>query len=88
MEYRDRQYENQIEPSYQSRVIEDCKICTESLHPPKTFELDWVQDDLQLIGQFINTVGHLTIHKDTGDVYLTSHIVEKALNPCDGFEPF
>ena len=75
------------ESTYQSRVIDNCFICTESLHPPKTFELDWVQDDLQLIGQFINTVGHLTIHKESGDVYLTSHIVEKAHNPLEGFEP-
>ncbi len=84
MEYRES---HQREPSYQSRVIDGCLLCTESLHPPKRFDLDWVQDDLQLIGEFINTVGHLTIHKESGDVYLTSHIVEKAHNPCEGFEP-
>ena len=79
--------EIQRQPSYQSRVIDNCLICTESLHPPKTFELDWIKDDLQLIGEFINTVGHLTIHELSGDVYLTSHIVEKAHNPCEGFDP-
>ena len=72
---------HQIEPTYKSRVIDNCFISTESLHPPKRFDLDWVQDDLQLIGEFVNTVGHLVVHKQTGDVYLTSHIVEKAHNP-------
>jgi len=75
------------EPTYKQRVIDQCLILTESLHPPKRFNLDWVQTDDQLIGTFVQTVGHLKIHELSGDVYLSSHIVEQANNPCDSFDP-
>ena len=75
------------QPTYKERVIDGCLICTESLHPPKRFDLDEVQLDDQLIGTFVNTVGHLKIHESSGDVYLSSHIVERASNPCDLFDP-
>ena len=73
--------------TYKERVIDGCLICTESLHPPKRFDLDEVQLDDQLICTFVNTVGRLKIHESSGDVYLSSHIVERASNPCDLFDP-
>ncbi len=83
----ERQSEYQAQPTYQQRVIDKCLILTESLHPPKKFNLDSIYTDDQLIGKFVQTVGHLKIHSFTGDVYLSSHIVEEANNPCDNFDP-
>tara|TARA_B100000945_G_scaffold282811_1_gene251492 strand:- start:248 stop:466 length:219 start_codon:yes stop_codon:yes gene_type:complete len=45
------------------RVIVGCLIFTESLHPQKRFDLDWLQTDDELIGTFVNTVGHFQIHQ-------------------------
>ena len=44
---REKEYfgndEYKKQPTYKERLIDGCLICTESLYPPKRFDLNWVQ---------------------------------------------
>ena len=77
----------QWEEYFVSRVIEGCEIKVESLYKPDIKdELVNLQDDDELLGRFVQLVGHLYIH-ESGIVCLSSHILETAYQPNDNFEP-
>jgi hypothetical protein len=75
------------EEHFESRVINGCEINVESLYKPDIKdELQNLQDDDELLGRFVQLVGHLYIH-ESGIVCLSSHILETAYQPNDNFEP-
>ena len=75
------------EEHFESRVINGCEVNVESLYKPDIKdELATLQDDSELLGKFVQLVGHLYIH-ESGIVCLSSHILETAYQPNDNFEP-
>ena len=67
------------------KVIDGCSINLESLYQPKLIgKLETASRDEELLGIFIQAIGHLQILKD-GNVFLSMHIVEPALP--DNFDP-
>ncbi|WP_269615226.1 hypothetical protein [Prochlorococcus marinus] len=75
------------EEHFESRVINGCEINVESLYKPDIKdELLNLKDDDELLGRFVQLVGHLYIH-ESGIVCLSSHILETAYHPNDNFEP-
>ena len=45
-----------------------------------------VQRDDELIGKFVQVVGHMHI-LEAGNAMLSMHIIEPAFNSLDGFDP-
>ena len=75
------------EEHFESRVINGCEVNVESLYKPDIKdELATLQDDSELLGKFVQLVGHLYIH-ELGIVCLSSHILETAYQPNENFEP-
>ena len=74
--------------NYESRVINNSEIYVESLFKPDLQGefADYHNDD-QLLGRFVQSVGHLYIH-EIGIVCLSSHILEPAYQPNNEFEPY
>ena len=77
----------QWEEYFVSRVIKGCEINVESLYKPDIKDdLETLDNDSELLGKFVQLVGHLYIH-ESGIVCLSSHILETAYQPNDNFEP-
>jgi len=71
----------------ENRVVKGCEIHVESLYKPDLQgEFSDIERDEQLLGSFVQSVGHLYIH-ETGIVCLSSHIVEPAFHPNNDFDP-
>ena len=72
-------YENQ------DTVIEGAEIILKSFYKPKLFgEFENIKRDEELLGKYVQAVGHLKIFKD-GNVFLSVHILEPAT--YDNFDP-
>ena len=70
---------------HKDRVIDGCCINLESLYQPKLIgKIVNADRDEELLGIFIQAVGHLQILKG-GNVFLSVHIVESAYP--DNFDP-
>lgn len=75
------------EPTYDDQLFDGCLVLFETLHQPTLVgELSNLEVDDQLIGSFVQVVGHIQIHK-LGNVFLSAHLVEPALRSCNGFDP-
>ena len=73
--------------SYQHEdlVIEGCEVILKSFYQPKLVgEFEQIQRDEELLGKYVQAVGHLKIFKD-GNVFLSVHILEPAT--YDNFDP-
>jgi len=71
--------------SHQDDVIEGSEVILKSLHMPKLVDgFDGIERDEELLGKFVQAVGHLQIFKD-GNVFLSVHIIEPAYT--DDFDP-
>ena len=67
------------------KVIDGCSINLESLYQPKLIgKLETASRDEELLGIFIQALGHLEILKDR-NVFLTLDLIEPALP--DNFDP-
>ena len=74
-------------PTYDDQLFDGCLVRFQTLHQPTLIgELSRFEVDDQLIGSFVQVVGHLQIHK-LGNVYLSAHLVELALHSSNGFDP-
>ena len=74
-----------IKRDHPDEVVNGCEVILKSLYAPKLEgELQDVQRDEELLGKFVQAVGHLRIFKD-GNVFLSVHILEPAYP--DNFNP-
>ena len=70
---------------HKDEVIEGCEIILKSFYQPKLVdEFSSVERDEELLGKFVQAVGHLRIFND-GNVFLSVHILEPAYP--DNFDP-
>jgi hypothetical protein len=65
--------------------IDGCEMIFKSFYKPKLCGvLEDIRSDEELLGKFVQTVGHIRILKDRNTI-LTVHIIEPAL--LDDFDP-
>ena len=68
---------------YLDRIFDDSKIIFETIRQPKlTGELSRVQRDEELIGKFVEVIGHIQILKG-GNAFISFHIVDPAIRSID-----
>ena len=73
--------------SFEDEIFDGCKVIFQTTIEPRLEDgLMDVQRDDELIGKFVQVVGHLHI-LEAGNAMLTMHIVEPAFNSLDGFDP-
>ena len=73
--------------SFEDEIFDGCKVIFQATIEPRLEGelMDKTYDD-ELIGKFVQVVGHLHILK-IGQAILSMHIVEPAFNSLDGFDP-
>ena len=68
---------------YRDRIFDDSKIIFETIRQPKlNGELSRVQRDEELIGKFVEVIGHIQILKG-GNAFISFHIVDPAIRSFD-----
>ena len=66
-------------------LIDGCEMIFKSFYKPKLYgALEDISSDGELLGKFVQTVGHIRIFKDM-NIILTAHLIEPAL--LDDFDP-
>ncbi len=71
---------------HQDELIDGAEIVLKSFFQPKLVgDFESVERDDELLGKFVQAVGHLQIFKD-GNVFLSVHILEPSI-PLNGFDP-
>lgn len=62
-------------------VVNGCNVQFESLFQPRRIgQIQMMEDDNELIGQHVQSVGHLQ-RLDNGDIVLSCHILENVMEP-------
>ena len=73
--------------SFEDKIFNGCKVIFQTtIEPRLEDELMGVQRDDELIGKFVQVVGHIHV-LEAGNAMLSMHIVEPAFNSLDGFDP-
>ena len=73
---------------YQDRLFDGAKIVFETLRKPSlTGNLKRVQSDEELIGKFVEAVGHIQILKG-GNAFLSVHLIDEAARSYEDLDPF
>ena len=73
---------------YQDRLFDGAKIVFETLRKPSlTGNLKRVQHDEELIGKFVEAVGHIQILKG-GNAFLSVHLIDEAARSYEDLDPF
>ena len=73
---------------YQDRLFDGAKIVFETLRKPSlTGNLKRVQHDEELIGKFVEAVGHIQILKG-GNAFLSVHLIDEAAMSYEDLDPF
>ena len=68
---------------YHDRIFDNSKIIFETIRQPKlTGELSRVQRNEELIGKFVEVIGHIQILKG-GNAFISFHIVDPAIRSID-----
>ena len=81
---REMEYTNR----YQDRLFDGAKIVFETLRKPSlTGNLKRVQHDQELIGKFVEAVGHIQILKG-GNAFLSVHLIDEAARSYEDLDPF
>ena len=81
---REMEYTNR----YQDRLFDGAKIVFETLRKPSlTGNLKRVQHDEELIGKFVEAVGHIQILKG-GNAFLSVHLIDEAARSYEDLDPF
>ena len=76
---------NQHSYEHEDAVIDGSEIIFKSFYKPQLFgDFEDIQGDDELLGKYVQAVGHLKIFKD-GNVFLSVHILEPAI--YDQFDP-
>ena len=72
---------------FEDEIFDGCKVIFQTTIEPRLEDrLIDVQRDDELIGKFVQVVGHIHI-LEAGNAMLSMHIVEPAFNSLDGFDP-
>jgi hypothetical protein len=72
---------------FKDEIIDGCEVIFQTTIEPRLEDgLMDVQRDDELIGKFVQVVGHMHI-LEAGHAMLSMHIVEPAFNSLDGFDP-
>ena len=73
--------------SFDDQIFEGCKVIFQTTFGPRLDgELMDRQNDDEIVGKFVQVVGHIQI-LETGNAMFSMHIVEPAFNSLDGFDP-
>ena len=73
--------------SFEDEIFDGCKVIFQTtIEPRLEAGLMDVQRDDELIGKFVQVVGHMHI-LEAGNAMLSMHIIEPAFNSLDGFDP-
>ena len=73
---------------YQDRLFDGAKIVFETLRKPSlTGTLKRVQRDTELIGKFVEAIGHIQILKG-GNAFLSVHLIDEAARSYEDLDPF
>ena len=73
--------------SFEDKIVDGCKVIFQTtIEPRLEAGLMDIQRDHELIGKFVQVVGHIQI-LEAGNAMLSMHIVEPAFNSLDGFDP-
>ena len=73
--------------SHEDEVFDGCKVVFQTtIEPLLEGELSNRQYDDELVGKFVQVVGHIQI-LEVGNAMLSMHIVEPAFNSLEGFDP-
>ena len=72
---------------FEDEIFDECKVIFQTtIEPRLEGELMDKSYDDELIGKFVQVVGHIHI-LEAGNAMLSMHIVEPAFNSLDGFDP-
>ena len=73
--------------SFEDKISDGCKVIFQTTIEPRLVDglIDIERDD-ELIGKFVQVVGHIHI-LEAGNAMFSMHIVEPAFNSLDGFDP-
>ncbi len=73
--------------SSEDKIFYGCKVIFQTTIEPQLKDgLMYRQRDDELIGKFVQVVGHIQVHQ-AGNAMFSMHIVEPAFNALDGFDP-
>ena len=73
--------------SFGDKIFDGCEVIFQTTIEPRLEDgLMDVQRDDELIGKFVQVVGHIHI-LEAGNAMFSMHIVEPAFNSLDGFDP-
>ena len=73
--------------SLEDEIFDGCEVIFQTTIEPRLEDgLMHRQHDDELIGKFVQVVGHIHI-LEAGNAMLSMHIVEPAFNSLDGFDP-
>ena len=73
--------------SVADEIFDGCKVIFQTTIEPRLEDgLMDVQRDAELIGKFVQVVGHMHI-LEAGNAMFSMHIVEPAFNSLNGFDP-
>ena len=73
----------QVTSKYKDRLFDKAKVVFETLIKPKlTGDLQRVQSEVDLIGKFVEAVGHIQVLK-SGNAFLSVHIIDPATRSVD-----
>jgi len=93
IEYQVDQRKLEAETPYSSTesvvdlIFDECEVIFQTTIEPRIENgLMDIQHDDELIGKFVQVVGHMHI-LEAGHAMLSMHIVEPAFNSLDGFDP-
>ena len=89
VDQKKREAETPYSPTeiFEDEIFDGCTVIFQTTIEPRLEGelMDTTYDD-ELIGKFVQVVGHLHILK-IGQAILSMHIVEPAFNSLDGFDP-
>ena len=73
---------------YKDRLFDESKVVFETLiQPTLTGELKRVQRDEELLGKFVEAVGHIQILKG-GNAFFSVHLIDEASRSLSELDPF
>ena len=73
--------------SFEDEIFDGCKVIFQTtIEPRLEGELMDKNYDDELIGKFVQVVGHIQL-LEIGNAMLSMHIIEPAFNSLDGFDP-
>ena len=89
VDQKKREAETPYSPTeiFEDKIFDGCKVIFQTtIEPRLEGELMEKNYDDELIGKFVQVVGHIQL-LEIGNAMLSMHIVEPAFNSLDGFDP-